>query len=70
MVKEKNKIELSSKIELGSNGLDISTLEPNLDNKQQIYTSNNFMEEFISSSDTLKNDLGRDFRNRFSLTLE
>ena len=70
MVKEKNKIELSSKFELGSNGLDISTLEPNLDNKQQIFTSNNFMEEFISSSDTLKNDLGQDFRNRLSLTLE
>ena len=70
MVKEKNKIEHYSKIELGSNGLNISTLDPNLDNEQQIHTSNDFKEDCISSSDTLKNDLGQDFRNGLSLTLK
>ena len=33
MVNEKNKIELTRKIEVGSNGLNISTLELNLDNE-------------------------------------
>ena len=51
-------------------GLNISTLESNLDNEQQIHTSNDFMEDCISSSDTLKNDIGQDFRNALSLTLE
>ena len=54
MVKERNKIELTSQIELGSNGLKISTLEQNIDNEQQIYTSNYFKEDCISSSDTLQ----------------
>ena len=51
-------------------GLNISTLEPNLDNEQQIHTSNDFMEDCLSSSVTSKNDLGQDFRNLLSLTLE
>ena len=51
-------------------GLNISTLEPNLDNEQQIHTSNDFMEDCISLSDTSKNDLGQDFRKVLSLTLE
>ena len=70
MVKENSEIKLTSKIELWSKELNISTLEPNLDNEQYVHTSNDFKNDCISSNDTLKNDLGQDLRNGLSLTLE